>query len=288
MQLGEALLIGQERLSARSDIPRLEAEWLLMWLLEKDRLYLLLNGKETLEKSVEENYLAALSEREGGKPLQYIMGHQEFMGLNFNVNPSVLIPRRDTECLVELVVEAYKGEEAPFKISDLGSGSGAIGVSLAHFLKSSEVTCVDFSEGAIQTTKANAAELLTAERFSQMTFVHSDMFDYLNQLEDESQELIVSNPPYIPSEVIKTLQSEVKDYEPMTALDGGEDGYDYYRRLVSEALSKLRPDGWILFEVGHDQAETVEQLFIDDGRYKDIQCYRDLQGILRMVGAHKK
>ncbi len=288
MRIDEALSLGQEKLSKRSEIPRREAEWLLAWLLEKERLFLLLNGKDLLAKEVEEKYLEALDQRENGKPLQYIIGTQEFMGLSFCVNPNVLIPRRDTECLVELIVEVYQSNQNAFRVSDLGSGSGAIGVSLAHFLPMAQVTCVDFSKGAIDTTQENAKRLLSASKFSEMAFVHGDMFEYLEKLDLESETLIVSNPPYIPSHVIQTLQSEVKDYEPMTALDGGEDGYDYYRRLVKEAAPKLLPEGWLVFEVGHDQAACVAQLFIDDGRYKDIQCYRDLQGILRMVGAHKK
>lgn len=287
MHIQEALKFGEEAIKHRSDIPLLEAQWLLEWILGENRIYLLLNGEKPLSHSQESAYREALARRAEGNPLQYIIGEQEFMGLNFLVNEQVLIPRRDTECLVELVVEKYRSASEGLVLSDLGSGSGAIGVSLAHFLKGSTVTCVDFSEGAVAMTAKNSLRLLEDEAVERFRALHMDMFDYLSQLEEGSQDLILSNPPYIPTEDIEALQTEVKLHEPRTALDGGTDGYDYYRRLVVEAQSKLKSGGWILFEVGHDQAERVKELFLDCGGYEDIQCYRDLQGIYRIVGAHK-
>lgn len=287
ISIQEALKIGEEAIRERSDIPNLEAQWLLEWILEENRIYLIVNGQKPLTANQEKAYREALASRAEGNPLQYILGEQEFMGLSFKVDEQVLIPRRDTECLVELVVEAYRSKSADLVISDLGSGSGAIGVSLAHFLKGSRVTCVDFSEGAVKMTETNGRRLLDEEAYGHFQALHMDMFDYLASLESSSQDLIVSNPPYIPTKDIETLQTEVRLHEPRTALDGGVDGYDYYRRLVKDAQTKLKSGGWILFEVGHDQAEVVKELFLDCGGYEDIQCYRDLQGIYRIVGAHK-
>lgn len=287
MLIKEALIYGKETLKDITEVVGLETEWLLEWVLKENRLYVILNGEKSLTSEEEALYLDALSRRCSGEPLQYIIGNQEFMGLEFDVTPDVLIPRRDTECLVELVVEHYRGDASALAILDLGSGSGAIGVSIAYFLKQAKVVCVDLSEGALNMTRRNAEKLLenpTKERFEA---VHGDMFEYLAAQAENSQDLILSNPPYIPSGDIEALQVEVRCHEPRTALDGGIDGLNYYRRLIREAKKQLKPKAWMLFEVGHDQAELVKQLFLDDGGYEEIQCYRDLQGVLRIVGAHK-
>ena len=288
MLIKEALNFGREQLGAVTEVAGLETEWLLEWLLNENRIYLILNGEKALTPEVEEAFKTAIQRRLGGEPLQYIIGTQEFMGLSFEVTPDVLIPRRDTECLVELAVEAYRGNKDPLTVLDLGSGSGAIGVSIAYYLKEASVTCVDLSEGALAMTEKNGKRLLADRKPERFHTVHADMFAYLEALADDSQDLIVSNPPYIPSADIAGLQTEVKCHEPHTALDGGADGLDYYRKLVQMAQVKLKCGAWMLFEVGHDQAEAVAQLFLDDGGYEDIQCYRDLQGVLRIVGAHKK
>lgn len=288
MYIKEALIYGESALEARTDIPLRETEWILEWVLSENRLFLMLNREKALSEDQEKRFLEALNQRASGRPLQYILGEQEFMGLSFLVNEQVLIPRRDTECLVELVIERYKEGVFPLVISDLGSGSGAIGVSVAYYLKKAHVTCVDLSEGAIEMTARNAKRLLEDGDLSRFKALHADMFDYLEGLEEASQDLILSNPPYIPTKDIDVLMEEVRLHEPKSALDGGQDGYDYYRRLVVLGREKLNKGGWMLFEVGHDQAEKVSELFLDCGGYEDIQCYRDLQGIYRMVGAHKK
>jgi release factor glutamine methyltransferase len=288
MLINEALKYGCEQLEPITEVAALETQWLLEWILNENRIYLVLNGEKMLSECDEATFLTAVNRRVSGEPLQYIIGTQEFMGLSFDVTPDVLIPRRDTECLVELVVERYREQTEPMTVLDLGSGSGAIGVSLAYFLKQAQVTCVDLSAGALEMTQRNGEKLLESDVKKRFKTVLSDMFVYLDALPNESQDLILSNPPYIPSADIDTLQIEVKCHEPRTALDGGADGLDYYRQLVQEAKAKLKSKAWMLFEVGHDQAEVVKQLFLDDGGYEDIQCYRDLQGILRMVGAHKK
>lgn len=288
MLIQEALNFGHIQLEDVTPIPLLETQWLLEWILEENRLYLILNAGKELCPEHEHLLRSAIERRVKGEPLQYIIGTQEFMGHEFLVTPDVLIPRRDTECLVELILDTYDHKEEPLTISDLGSGSGAIGVSIAAGLKQTAVTCVDLSKAALEMTLKNADRILQGEKRKAFQGVHMDMFEYLDTLTEASQDLIVSNPPYIPSQDIEVLQVEVKCHEPRTALDGGKDGLDYYRKLVRMAKSKLKHSGWMLFEVGHDQAEAVAQLFLDDDGYEDIQCYRDLQGVLRIVGAHKK
>lgn len=288
MLIKEALVYGREHLADVTEVAGLETEWLLEWVLGETKIYLILNGNKVLDQAQEVQFTDAIRRRIAGEPLQYIIGTQEFMGLSFEVTPDVLIPRRDTECLVELIVENYKNANTPITVSDLGSGSGAIGVSIAYYIKEASVTCVDLSEGALKMTRQNGQQLLADSNPERFRTVNEDMFVYLEQLADNSQDLIVSNPPYIPSADIAALQVEVKCHEPHTALDGGPDGLDYYRRLVREAKYKMKTGAWMLFEVGHDQAEAVAQLFLDDGGYEGIQCYRDLQDIQRIVGAHKK
>lgn len=288
MIVKEALLYACERLKPITEVAGLEAQWLLEWVLKENKMYIMINENKTLTDAEQIQFEEAVLRRSLNEPMQYIIGTQEFMGLEFAVTPEVLIPRGDTECLVELIIEQYQSAAETLEVLDLGSGSGAIGVSVAYHLKQAHVTCVDLSEGAVAMTRQNATTLLTADCTKRFQAVHADMFDYLDALPSSSQDLILSNPPYIPSADIETLQTEVRCHEPRTALDGGIDGLDYYRRLVKEAKDKLKSSAWMLFEVGHDQAELVKQLFLDDGGYEGVECYRDLQGVLRMVGAHKK
>lgn len=286
MLINDALNLAASQLKAVTVVPALEAKWFMEWVLGESGTYLLLNGQKELSDEAQQAFFDCVNRRLLREPFQYITGEQEFMGLTFEVNPDVLIPRRDTECLVELIIDAFK-EKGPVIAADLGSGSGAIGVSLAYYLPHMHMTCVDFSSGALAMTEKNAQRLLLGEAFSRFNTWLGDMFEFLSASGAGHYDLIVSNPPYIPSQDIESLEPEVKTHEPMTALDGGKDGYDYYRRLVKMGKEALKPGGWMLFEVGHDQAEVVQQLFLDDGAYEDIQCYRDLQGIQRMVGAHK-
>lgn len=286
MLISEALSYGQQSLSIVTENAGLEAQWLLEWVIQKDRLYILLNGDKSLTTGQEQQLREAFEKRVSGVPMQYITGEQEFMGLPFKVGPNVLIPRRDTECIVEAVLlqlEALEGEQ--LLLVDLGAGSGAIGLSVAHFSSRVKVTEVDLSEGAIIQTLENRKRL---ELEHKVDVVHADMFDYLSQLPQNALDVIVSNPPYIPDDDIETLQTEVKCHEPRMALAGGEDGLDFYRRLVKEGHRVLKTGGFMMFEVGHDQAEAVSQLFLDEGVYDTIKCYKDLQGIERAVSAYKR
>lgn len=278
MTVREALSKGTAILKeADSEAPALEAGVLLCHVLDKDKVYLFAHGEDLLEPGLESRYFSAVRERVNSVPLQYITGHQEFMSLDFIVNPAVLIPRQDTEILVETVLEHVKRQKAvPLDILDIGTGSGCIAVSLAHYLPSARVTAVDISEAALTVARSNAERNGVAKR---VAFIRSDLFDGIAH--DRKFGVIVSNPPYIPAGDIQGLMRQVKDHEPRTALDGGQDGLAFYRRIADEAAMWLKPGGLLAFEVGYDQAPEVSRLL--QGRYTDIGSVRDLAGIGRVV-----
>ena len=224
-----------------------------------------------------------------GKPVSYITGMKEFMGLEFAVNEAVLIPRPETELLVEEAVkelEAISREaEAVPRVLDLCTGSGAIAVSIRHFVPQAEVTATDLSEEALKVARENA-ERLTA---GGIRFLQGDLFEAFSNLQAPGSELfnlIVSNPPYIPAKVIDGLMPDVKDFEPRLALDGGTDGLDIYRRLIPQAAEHLAPGGVLLLEIGFDQGETVPDLCRQAG-LGNIAVLKDLAGLDRVVRAER-
>lgn len=232
--------------------------------------YILCNNIEISEKTVQKIY--DMSRRiKSGEPLQYVVGTTEFMSLKFNVKPGVLIPRPDTETLVEFAISVIKNDK--LNILDIGSGSGCIAISIAHYCKNATVTSIDISEAALAVAKNNA-ELNNAD----VTFKTCDI---LTSIPDGKFDVIVSNPPYIPTKVINTLDVNVKDYEPITALDGGTDGMDFYRRIIDIAPQLLCPNGVLAFEVGHDQSENVCQLMKIN--FTEVKTIKDLCGIERVV-----
>lgn len=208
--------------------------------------------------------------RINGEPLQYIVGTAEFMGLEFKVNKNVLIPRADTETLVEEVLNLMGGKNAD--VLDIGTGSGCIGISIAHFNRNAEVTFLDVSDGALKTAKENAVLNGVKGEFTCM--------DILTEYPAKKFDLIVSNPPYIRPEVIASLQTEVKDYEPYSALCGGSDGLDFYRRITSVAPKILKQNGILAFEIGYDQGAEVLNMMTD---FKDVRLIKDLCGNDRVV-----
>lgn len=242
-------------------------------------------GREIPEEQLAA-FMGYLDRRAAREPLQYIMGSCEFMGYAFMVDPRVLIPRQDTEILVETAMEEASRYQCPV-ILDLCCGSGCIGISLKKELPDAKVSLADISEGALAVAKENA-EKLQAE----VTFIQSDLFQcvenrYSVKNSDAGYDMIVSNPPYIRSAVIQGLMTEVKDHEPMLALDGYEDGLFFYRRIVREAKDFLRPGGVLLFEIGHDQGEALEAL-LQASDYEEIAVMKDLAGLDRVVYARKK
>lgn len=272
LKIFDAVNFGTKYLKAHVSEPRLEAEGLLSFTLEVSKEYLLINRDKEITDDSFNKYMEVLDLRKSGMPYQYIVGEKHFMGLIFNVSPSVLIPRNDTEILVEEVLKRLKSGDT---VLDIGTGSGAIAVSIAKY-KDVKVYAVDISDEALEVAKENACENGVSDK---VIFIKSDLFSSIPK--DIKFDLIVSNPPYIRSNEINELQEEVKR-EPKIALDGGEDGLTFYRRIVKDSINYIKFGGIIAFEVGFNQAWDVKDILIDSG-YSDIEVVKDLQGIDRVV-----
>lgn len=238
---------------------------------------------EILSKEDAAEYERLINKRLSGTPLQYITGVQEFMGLLFRVNRNVLIPRLDTEVLAEQAVGLLKGKnwQNP-KVLDMCTGSGVLGVTIAHEIEDAEVTMTDISNDALSTAMSNAQINDVHQR---CTFLAGDMFKALP--EDAVYNMIISNPPYIESEVIESLDVEVKDHEPRLALDGGADGLDYYRLIAIEAPAHLEAGGLLALEIGYNQGEAVKRLLEDTGCFGTVTVLKDLNGLDRVVITEK-
>ena len=237
-----------------------------------DRVKLTLEGDRELEPGVEEKLKAALDMRLTHMPVQYITGYQNFMGLEFMVSKDVLIPRMDTETLVEEVLRLGLSN---VRVLDICTGSGCILLSILKYVYGSSGVGVDISDGALGVAKANS-EALGIDA----TFIKSDMFE--NIPKDERFDIVVSNPPYIRSDVIGTLMSEVKDYEPLLALDGSEDGLKFYRIIADRAPEYLNNGGMLFLEIGYDQGAEVSALLSAAG-FMDVEVIKDLSGLDRVV-----
>ncbi len=284
MEIKELLEEGRARLKKLDFAdPIKESIYILSKLLEVDKSYLYTNLDKWVGKEKEEEFLKLIDRRASGEPMSYIFNIKEFMGLNFFVEKGVLIPRPETEDLVEFIID-YIGrnfKEEKIRLLDIGIGSGAIALSIASNCKNVEVLGVDISDEALRIASQNKARL----NLENVSFRKSDIFQNIGG--DEKFSIIVSNPPYIRSDLIDSLQGDVKNFEPKLALDGGEDGLEFYRRIIGEAKAFLRDGGLLIFEIGYDQADSVEKIFEDEG-FKDIRHLKDLQGLDRMVLAFKK
>jgi protein-(glutamine-N5) methyltransferase, release factor-specific len=272
LKIFDAVNFGTKYLKAHVSEPRLEAEGLLSFTLEVSKEYLLINRDKEITDDSFNKYMEFLDLRKSGMPYQYIVGKKHFMGLIFNVSPSVLIPRNDTEILVEEVLKRLKSGDT---VLDIGTGSGAIAVSIAKY-KDVKVYAVDISDEALEVAKGNACENGVSDK---VIFIKSDLFSSIPK--DIKFDLIVSNPPYIRSNEINELQEEVKR-EPKIALDGGEDGLTFYRKIVKDSVNYIKFGGIIAFEVGFDQGWDVKDILVDGG-YSDIEVVKDLQGIDRVI-----
>lgn len=278
MTIREILIKYMEKLSSISDTPKLDTEILLQKALgDVDRLYIQLNLDKKLSNEELKCFNEMINDRLNGRPIAYIVKNREFMALDFYVEEGVLIPRPDTEPLVEEVIELSKGMK-DVTIVDIGTGSGAISVSLAKYIKNSYVYSLDISDKALSIGKKNA---VNNEVDDKIEFIKSDVFTGIKD-RNLKLDIIVSNPPYIKKEDIKTLHTQVKDYEPYIALEGGEDGLDFYRTITEKSLKYLKSNGILAFEVGHDQANDVCTIMKNHG-YKKIYTKKDLQGIDRVV-----
>jgi len=280
--IGELLKDATAALSAAGiESARLDSEVLLSFLLKKERLYLLINKNQETEAEIETAFRELIKRRAQNEPVAYIVGNREFMSLDFTVCPGVLIPRPDTETLVEFAIKNLSDKESP-AILDICTGSGAIAVSLAHYLSKSRVTAIDISDTCVRVARENAEKNGVADR---VIVKKQDAF----ALKDEAiYDCVVSNPPYIPSAVVPTLEKDVAAFEPHLALDGGEDGYVFYRYLATKAEQLLKSGGLLALEVGHDQAETVAALLKETNAYKTVGTKQDLAGISRVVYGIKK
>ena len=259
--------------------PKLDTELILCYLLKKDRIYLHLNRKTEVNDDIKEKFYELAVKRSDGYPLQYITNSQEFMGLEFYIKEGVLIPRPDTEALVEKTIKIAKQKynNQNIKILDLGTGSGAIGISIAYYLKNSKVTAIDINDIAIETTNIN----IKKHNLNNINVIKANIFDDI--LSDKKYQIVVSNPPYIEKDTIMNLQTEVSCYEPKLALDGGIDGLDYYRRIV-ELFKKIHEkDGILAVEIGFNQKEKVVEIFRNIELFKKIETYKDLSENDRVV-----
>ena len=275
MILKDAFTEGIRKLKLSNiDAPVVTAGAILCYVLGCEKTYLYSHDEYLLSKDEYENYCEFLKRRIEGEPLQYITGCQEFMSLNFNVCREVLIPRQDTEILVESVLE-YVGQRDNVSILDIGTGSGCIAISLAYYGKNTQVMGVDISKGALEIARLNARNCGVEEN---TVFVESNLFE---NIPPKKFDIIISNPPYIPIEVIETLDKQVKDFEPTIALGGGEDGLDFYRRITEQSGSFLKPKGLLVFEVGFDQAQKVMKIM--ESSFENIKVQKDLAGIERVV-----
>ena len=258
--------------SAQNDSPLADIDCVLMHLgFTKTDLIL---GDKTIDANQENAFWKAVKRLESGKPIQHITGSCEFMSLEFEVNSSTLIPRSDTEVLVEAVLDICKSKQNP-KIFEVGSGSGCIAVSLAYYNTSATVVSADISAKALAVAGRNAKAHKVSDR---VIFIRHNIFDGFPKLE-EQPDIIVSNPPYIPKDDINRLDKKVREFEPLSALDGGEDGLDFYRFITENVC--LKPNGYLAFEVGINQANDVKELM--SRRFTDIKIIPDLAGIDRVV-----
>jgi len=271
MQMKQLLKNGENRLAEAGVEEASQDAWLLYsWLKSVNRTWYFLHMNDEADAEDEKAYERLISQRCQRKPVQYITGEQIFMGLPFQVNPSVLIPRQDTEVLVE---ECLKRLAPGANVLDMCTGSGCILISLIHYGEGIRGTGADISEEALKTAAGNAE----ANRV-QASFVHTNLFGQIEGMYD----MIVSNPPYIQSAVIETLMPEVREHEPILALDGTEDGLYFYREIVDKSRNYLNEGGWLCFEIGYDQGADVRAMMEEQG-FDEIEVMKDLAGLDRVV-----
>lgn len=270
MKIKEALIEGRDYLKdLEYTDPIYETRRILSDLLNKDLSYLVSHDEDLLDSKIENKYFEILEKRQKGIPLQYILGEEDFYGRTFKVIEGVLIPRQDTEISVEKILNIIENNQIN-NMLEIGCGTGIVSISV-DLESSIDVTAVDISEKAIENTRINEEKLN-----SKIKIINSDLFSNIN----EKFDLIYSNPPYIKSSEIENLQVEVKDYEPRLALDGGEDGLFFYRSIIKSSPEFLNHKGFLVFEIGHDEAEDICNLMKDKF---EVEVYKDLNNLDRVV-----
>ncbi|MGN0148982.1 MAG: peptide chain release factor N(5)-glutamine methyltransferase [Clostridia bacterium] len=267
MVISELVKYVREQLDDNAEF---EARQLVMHIMGINHTELILKSRAEVSEEITSEIMRCVKRRKNGEPLQYIIGTAEFMSLEFKVTPDTLIPRSDTETLVETVIDCIG--ERKVTLLDIGSGTGCIGISVAHYTNA-DVTFVDVSRSALSIAEENAKKHNINAEFINM--------DILQQIPIGKYDIIVSNPPYIETEVIETLQREVKDYEPVLALDGGADGLKFYRRIAEIAPSLLNANGILAFEIGYNQGKAVFEIL--QKNFENVKLINDLCGNDRVV-----
>ena len=274
MTIKQAITKGMIMLKSNNvESPKLKARLLLQYVLDKPRQYIIVYDNKEIDKQQQWQYFVNIEKLTKGVPLQHITHRQEFMKMDFFVDENVLIPRPDTEILVEEVIKIAQKYNLP-RILDLCTGSGAIAISLKKFVPNADITAVDISEKALEIAQRNAKKLET-----KINFLKSDLFD---KLDNKKFDIIVSNPPYIRKDEIKKLSEEVQK-EPKIALDGGEDGLDFYRIITEQAINYLKTGSFLCFEIGYNQKNDVIKIIEDEQNYKNTYCKKDLYGNDRII-----
>jgi release factor glutamine methyltransferase len=272
--------------SIRIEQPRLEAELLLAHVLKLRKEDLIIHPDRELTGPQEEKFQQLVERRCRKEPLAYIVGHREFWSLEFKVNSKVLIPRPETEGVVERLLNLAGDEidEKSIRILDVGTGSGILAIVAALEFPKARVTAVDNSDDALEIARGNALRHKVANRIE---FLKMDLMRDWHLPENDLYDYVLSNPPYIPSHELETLMPDVRDYEPQAALDGGPDGLASYRCIVANAFPYLKPGGHLIFEVGDDQAGSVKQNLQAHGGWDEIQIIQDLSGRDRVVSTRR-
>jgi release factor glutamine methyltransferase len=261
--------------------PRLEAEILLAHVLGWERMSLYVNYDQPVNKEERASYRQIIKRRIQGEPVAYLVGYKEFFSLKFKVTSDVLIPRPDTEVLVETAIEQGRNQVGLLEVADVGTGSGVIAVTLAAYLPQAQIYAVDISERALLVAMENAALHGVADC---ITFMPGDLLQPLVNA-NTRLDMVVANLPYVPAAELSRLDPGVRVFEPRLALDGGNDGLAYYRRLIPQAYGSLKAGGWLLIEIGYDQASQVMQLLND---FQEVRVIPDLAGRERVVAARKE
>lgn len=284
MVIKEILEIGKDRLKdLKYADPIKESIYIFSKVLGVDKSFLYTNLDKRVNKEKEEEFLNLIDRRALGEPISYIFKEKEFMGIDFLVEQGVLVPRPETEGLVEYIIDYIEEKHKKEKINilEIGVGTGAIALSIGKACKDAEILGIDIEDRPIKVANKNLDRL----ELENVVFRKSDLFE--NVSEDEKFSIIVSNPPYIKTDLIDKLQIDVRDFEPRLALDGGSDGLDFYRRISLKAKKHLLHGAMLIYEIGFDQGKTVKEILLKEG-YKDISLIKDFQGLDRIVLAFKK
>ncbi len=278
MKIIDCLKLGREKLENKKiESAKIDSELLMMEVLKLEKSGLRVRMYDEISDIDSKKFMKLIKRREKDEPVAYILGNKEFMGLEFKVDKNVLIPRPDTEILVEETLKVAKEGDT---VIDMCTGSGCIGISIAKFLKDSKVTCVDISKKALSIARYNAGmNRVEAE------FIHSNLFKSIKELKGKV-DVIVSNPPYIETKVVKGLDKTVRKFEPNLALDGGKSGLEFYIKIINEAKSYLKKDGYLTLEIGYDQHLKVREILEND--YYDIKLIKDYSDNDRVIIARRK